>query len=73
MPDILLAGCRFYLASLQFEIKADVVISDDIPGSSFEMRRVRLQFKNLSANQQARLNDFILNHGTEIGAIDVID
>ncbi len=69
--DILLAHCRFYLANMPFKINADVVLPDDIPGSSFAIRQVRLQFQNLSANQQARLNEFILIHGTEIGEIGV--
>jgi hypothetical protein len=69
--DILVADCRFYLANMPFKIKADVVLPDDIPGSSFAVRQVRLQFQNLSANQQARLNEFILKHGTEIGEIGV--
>jgi hypothetical protein len=71
--DILLADCRFYLADIRFKIKADVVLPDDIPGSTFEMRQVRLEFHNLSAHQQARLNKFILNHGTDIVEIDVIE
>ena len=60
--EILLADCGFHLANIQFEIIADVLLPDDIPDSPFEMRQVRLQFQNLSANQQVRLNEFILNH-----------
>ena len=71
--EILFADSRFYLANMPFEIKADVVLPDDIPDSPFEMRQVRLQFQNLSAFQQARLNEFLLNHGTEIGEIGVKD
>jgi hypothetical protein len=71
--DILLAGCRFYLANLLFEIKADVVIPDDIPGGSIEMRQVRLQFQKVSVNQQARLKELLINHGTEIGEFFVKD
>ncbi|MBT8365478.1 MAG: hypothetical protein KJP23_12300 [Deltaproteobacteria bacterium] len=71
--DILLADCRFYLANMPFKIKADVVLPDDIPGSSFATRQVRLQFQNLSANQQARLKDFIKKHGTGLGAPGVKD
>ena len=69
--DILLADRRFYLANMPFKIKADVVLPNDFPGSSFAIGQVRLQFQNLSGNQQARLNEFILNHGTEIGEISV--
>jgi hypothetical protein len=71
--EILSADCRFHLANMPFEIKSDVGLPDDIPGSSIEMRQVRLQFQNLSANQQARLNEFLLNHGSEMGGIGVKD
>jgi hypothetical protein len=64
--EILLADCGFYLANMPFEIKADVVLPDDIPDSPVEMRQVRLQFQNLSANQQAKLNELLLNNGTEV-------
>lgn len=64
--DLLLADCRFYLANILFKIKADVLLPDDLPGSSFEMRQVRLQFQDLSAYQKARLNKFILSHCKEI-------
>ena len=67
--DILLADCGFYLANMPFIIKADAMLPKDIPGSSFEMRQVRLQFQKLNANQQARLNEFILNHGAKIDKI----
>jgi len=69
--DILLADCRFYLADMPFKVITDVVIPEDVPGESIEMRRVRLQFQKLSAYQQARLKDFIMNHGTDIGEIGV--
>jgi hypothetical protein len=71
--DVLLADCGFYLANMPFKIMADVVLPDDIAGSSFEMRQVRLQFQNLSTNQLARLAEFLFNHGTEIAEIDVED
>ena len=71
--DILLAGCRFYLANMPFKIIADVVIPTDIPGSSIKMRAVRLQFQKLNVNQQASLKELILNHGTEIAEFDVKD
>jgi hypothetical protein len=71
--EILSADCRFYLAKMPFEIKADVGLPDDIPGSSIEMRQVRLQFQNLSDSQQARLKEFLINHGIEVGGIGVKD
>ena len=63
--DILLADCGFYLANLPYKIITDVAIPEDVPDESIEMRQVRLQFQKLSAYQQARLKDFIMNHGTE--------
>jgi hypothetical protein len=71
--EILSTDCRFYLANIPFEIKADVGLPDDIPGSSFEMRQVRLQFQNLSVIQQARLYEFLLNHGSEIDEVGAKD
>jgi hypothetical protein len=71
--EILSADCRFYLAKMPFEIKADVGLPDDIPGSSIEMRQVRLQFQTLGAGQQAKLKEFLLNHGTEMGGIGAKD
>ena len=61
--DILLADCGFYLANMPFKTITDVVIPEDVPGDSIEMRQVRLQFQKLNAIQQARLKNFILNHG----------
>ncbi len=71
--DILLADCGFYLANMPFKTITDVVIPEDVPGDSIEMRQVRLQFQKLNAIQQARLKNFILNHGAEIGEIGVTD
>jgi len=71
--DILLADCGFYLANMPYKTITDVVIPEDVPDESIEMRQVRLQFQNLNANQQTRLKDFILNHGAEIGEIGVKD
>jgi hypothetical protein len=69
--EILLADCGFYLADMSFKIKADVGLPDDIPDGPFEIRQVRVQFQNLSADQQARLNEFLLNNGTGGGEIGV--
>ena len=63
--DILLADCGFYLANMPFKTITDVVIPEDVPGDSIEMRQVRLQFQKLNAIQQARLKYFIMNHGAE--------
>jgi len=69
--DILLADCGFYLANLAYKTITDVVIPEDLPGDPFEMRQVGLQFKTLNAIQQAKLHDFILNHGAKTGEISV--
>ena len=69
--DILLADCGFYLADIPFKVITDVLIPEDVPCESFEMRRVRLLFQKLSAYQQARLKDFIMNHGATIDEIGV--
>jgi hypothetical protein len=64
--DILLAGCGFYLANVAYKIVSDVVIPEDVSDDSIAMRQVRLQFQYLSAYQQMRLKDFIVDHGAEI-------
>jgi hypothetical protein len=69
--DILLADCGFYLANIAYKTVTDVVIPEDLPGDPFEMRQVRLQFQKLNAIQQAKLHDFILNHGAENGDFSV--
>ncbi len=63
--DILLADCGFYLANMQFKTITDVVIPDEVFSDAVEMRQVRLHFQKLNAIQQARLKDFIINHGTD--------
>ena len=63
--DILLVDCGFYLANMPFKTITDVVIPDDVSSNAIEMRQVRLQFQKLNAIQQARLKNFIMNHGAE--------
>jgi hypothetical protein len=65
--DIILADCGFYLANMPFKTITDVVIPDAVSSDAIEIRQVRLQFQQLNAIQQARLKDFIMNHGAEIG------
>ena len=64
--DILLADCGFYLANMPFKTITDVVIPDEVSSDAVEIRQVRLQFQQLNAIQQARLENFIMNHGTEL-------
>ena len=64
--DILLADCGFYLSDMPFKTITDVVIPDEVSSDAIEIRQVRLQFQQLTTIQQAKLKDFILNHGTEI-------
>ena len=71
--DILLAGCGFYLANMPFKTITDVMLPYDVLNDAIEMRQVRLQFQKLNAIQQARLKDFIMNHGTEMGELGVKD
>ena len=71
--DILLADSGFYLANLPFKTITDVVIPDEVSSDAIEIRQVRLQFQQLNSFQQARLKDFIMNHGTEIGEPGVED
>ncbi len=63
--DILLADCGFYLANMPYKTITDFVIPDDVSSDTIKMRQVRLQFQKLNAYQQARLKDFIMNHGAE--------
>ena len=63
--DILLADCGFYLANIPFKTITDVVIPDEVFSDAIEIRQVCLQFLKLNAFQQARLEDFIMNHDTE--------
>ena len=63
--DILLADCGFYLANIPFKTITDVVIPDEVFSDAIEIRQVCLQFLKLNAFQQARLEDFIMNHGRE--------
>ena len=71
--DILVADCGFYLASIPFRLITDAIIPDEILDDPVKMRQVRLQFKKLGLNQQAKLHDFLLNHGAEIDEIGVKD
>ena len=63
--DILLADCGFYLANIPFKTITDVVIPDEVFSDAIQIRQVRLQFHKLNTIQQARLKDFIKNHGTD--------
>ena len=65
--DILVADCGFYLAGMPYKTITDDVIPEDVPGDSIEMSQVRVQFHQLSVNQETRLNEIILNHGVDIG------
>jgi hypothetical protein len=71
--DILLADCGFYLSDMPFKTITDVVIPDEVFSDAIEIRQVCLQFLKLNAFQQARLKDFIMNHGTEVERRMTID
>jgi hypothetical protein len=63
--DILLADCGFYLSDMSFRTITDVVIPDEVFSDAIEIRQVRLQYQQLNTIQQARLENFIMNHGTD--------
>ena len=69
--DILLADCGFYLANIPFKTITDVVIPDEVFSDAIEIRQVRLQFQKLNATQHTELKNFIINHSTESGDINV--
>ena len=64
--DILSVDCRFYLSNITFKIEADIILPEETAEGVFEMRQVRIQFQDLSTNQQARLKNFLHNHAREI-------
>ncbi|MGD9301083.1 MAG: hypothetical protein PVI13_05880, partial [Desulfobacterales bacterium] len=69
--DILLADCGFYLANIPYKTLSDVAVHEDLPGNPIEMRQIRLQFQKLNATQHTELKNFIINHSTESGDINV--
>jgi hypothetical protein len=61
---IIIGSGGVYLDKLPFKKVSDFEIENEIPFSSLKMRQIGLQFGKLTADQQSRLNDFILKHTT---------
>ena len=57
--DILLADCRFYLENLRFRSISDLLLPDEFPGGSLQMRRLRVEFDRLASYQIAGLEYFV--------------
>ncbi len=62
--DIFLAENGFYLGNLPFKIISDIEIDHEIPFSSLTVRRLGVQFGDLSDKQTSQLKYFIHNHTT---------
>ncbi|MCP3953738.1 MAG: hypothetical protein GY697_16190 [Desulfobacterales bacterium] len=60
--DILLADCRYYLDSIDFEIVADVPSPDEFEFDSVKTGLISVKFKNLTAAQKKQLNYFLKNY-----------
>jgi len=60
--DIFLAENGFYLGNLPFKIVSDIEIDHEIPFSSVTVRRLCIQFRELSDMQTSQLKYFIRNH-----------
>ena len=59
--DILIAGCGFYLADLDYKIIFDHEIEEEPPRGPFKMRELSLRFRGLTQHQIGRLNFFLKN------------
>lgn len=57
--DIFFAQTRFYLPNLPVSLVDDVQMLPSPIFSSFQMKRLRMEFGTLSNEQQARLDEFI--------------
>ncbi len=60
--DILLAERGFYLERVPFKIVSDTKIPPEGPDQSIKMRRLGVQFKDISVYQKDRLKYFLQNH-----------
>ena len=60
--DILLADCRYYLDSLNFELVADVSSPGEFEFDSVRTGLISLKFKDLTANQKMQLSHFLKHH-----------
>lgn len=60
--DILLAESGFYLERMPFKIVSDTKIPAEAPHQTIKMRRLGIQFKDITAYQKDRLKYFLRNH-----------
>ena len=60
--DILLADCRYYLNSLNFEMVADVPSPGEFEFNSVKTGLLSGKFKDLTVFQKKQLNHFLKNH-----------
>ena len=60
--DILSAGNKFYLENVFFKTIMDVDAADESAFSPIKLKRQRIQFVNLNADQKKKLKHFISNY-----------
>jgi hypothetical protein len=60
--DILLADCRYYLDSLNFEMIADVSSPGEFEFDSIKTRLVSVRFKDLTVLQKKQIDHFLKHH-----------
>jgi len=60
--DILLADCRFYLDSLNFEMVADVSSPGEFEFETVKTGLISVKFKDLTARQKKQLSHFLKHH-----------
>ena len=60
--DILLADCRYYLDSLDFELIADVSSPGEFEFESVRTGLISVKFKDLTAHQKMQLSHFLKHH-----------
>lgn len=59
---IILVGSGLFMAKLPYRTVSDFEITNGFTFTSLKLRQMHLAFEGLSPQQEARLNDFILNH-----------
>jgi len=60
--DILLADCRYYLDSLNFEMVADVSSPGESEFDTVRTGLISVKFKNMTAHQKRQLSHFLKHH-----------
>lgn len=60
--DILLADCRYYLDSLNFEMVADVSSPGEFEFDSVKTGLISVKFKDLTTRQKMQLSHFLKHH-----------